>query len=31
VFLSGIIIVMGVSALLVPLLIRKKWFQDFFL
>jgi hypothetical protein len=31
VFLSGIIIVMGIAALMIPLLINKKWFEDFFL
>jgi hypothetical protein len=30
-FLSGIIIIMGIAALMIPLLVNKKWFEDFFL
>lgn len=29
--LSGILIVMSINALLIPLLINKKWFEEFFL
>ena len=31
VFLTGIIVVMGIAALMIPFLINKKWFADFFL
>jgi hypothetical protein len=29
--MSGIVIVMSINALLIPLLINKKWFEEFFL
>jgi hypothetical protein len=29
--LTGIIVIMGINALLIPYLINKKWFADFFL